>query len=223
MGATVSVGTSVPWPTALPLVAILRGIRPEEAVSHARALLDAGFDCIEVPTNSPDWSRSIADIVALAGTRALVGAGTVLTTADLDLLQAAGGRLAVSPHVDTALVSESVSRGLVSLPGAMTPSEVFAAWRAGAHAVKLFPAATLGVGHVRAMAAVLPAAVSLLAVGGVTVANIGEWRGAGCAGAGLGSDLYRPGQAAQDTARRAAAFVAAWHAAVPAVAGARRP
>jgi 2-dehydro-3-deoxyphosphogalactonate aldolase len=167
------------------LVAILRGIRPEEAVAHARVLLDAGFDCIEVPTNSPDWSRSIADIVALAGTRALVGAGTVLTTADLDLLQAVGGRLAVSPHVDTALVAESVRRGLISLPGAMTPSEVFAAWRAGAHAVKLFPAATLGVGHVRAMAAVLPAAVSLLAVGGVTVANIGEWRGAGCAGAGL--------------------------------------
>ena len=95
------------WPTSLPLVAILRGIRPDEALAHATVLHAAGFDCIEVPTNSPDWSRSIADIVALAGTRALVGAGTVLTTADLDLLQAVGGRLAVSPHVDTAPVSSA--------------------------------------------------------------------------------------------------------------------
>ena len=153
--------------TALPLVAILRGIQPHEAVAHARALLDAGFDCIEVPTNSPEWPASIAAIVALAGTRTLVGAGTVLTTSDLDRLQAAGGRLAVSPHVDPALIAESVRRGLVSVPGAMTPSEIFAAWRAGARSVKLFPAATLGVGHVRALVAVLPADVSLLAVGGV--------------------------------------------------------
>jgi len=215
MGATLPVGAAPPWPTALPLVAILRGIRPDEAVAHSRALLDAGFDCIEVPTNSPDWPRSIAAIVALAGARALVGAGTVLTTAYLDLLQAAGGRLAVSPHVDPSLVAESLRRGLVSLPGAMTPSEVFAAWRAGARAVKLFPAVTLGVGHVRAMAAVLPAEVSLLAVCGVNVANLGEWRLAGCAGAGLGSDLYRPGQQPESTARQAAAFVAAWHAAAP--------
>ena len=171
MGANLAIGTPLPWPTALPLVAILRGIQPDEAVAHARVLLDAGFDCIEVPTNSPDWPRSIAAIVALAGTRALVGAGTVLTSADLDRLQAAGGRLAVSPHVDPALIADSVRRGLISLPGAMTPSEVFAAWRAGAHAVKLFPATTLGVGHVKAMAAVLPAQVSLLAVGGINVAQ----------------------------------------------------
>jgi 2-dehydro-3-deoxyphosphogalactonate aldolase len=203
------------WPTALPLVAILRGVQPHEAVAHARALLDAGFDCIEVPTNSPDWPSSIAAIVALAGTRALVGAGTVLATSDLDRLQAAGGRLAVSPHVDTALIAESVRRGLVSLPGAMTPSEVFAARRAGAHAVKLFPAATVGVGHVRALVAVLPADVSLLAVGGVSVANLGEWRRAGCAGAGLGSDLYRPGQTPDSTGQRAAAFVAAWRESGP--------
>ena len=216
MGANLAIGTPLPWPTALPLVAILRGIRPDEAVAHARVLLDAGFDCIEVPTNSPDWPRSIAAIVALAGARALVGAGTVLTSADLDRLQAAGGRLAVSPHVDPALIADSVRRGLISLPGAMTPSEVFAARRAGAHAVKLFPATTLGVGHVKAMAAVLPAQVALLAVGGINVANLGEWRRAGCAGAGLGSDLFRPGQAPDDTARRGAAFVAAWHAAAPA-------
>jgi 2-dehydro-3-deoxyphosphogalactonate aldolase len=208
-------GPAVSWPTTLPLVAILRGVLPHEAAAHARALLDAGFDCIEVPTNSPDWPASIAAIVALAGTRALVGAGTVLTTSDLDRLQAAGGRLAVSPHVDPALIVESVRRGLISMPGAMTPSEVFAAWRAGARSVKLFPAATLGVGHVRALTAVLPDDVSLLAVGGVGVANLGDWRRAGCAGAGLGSDLFRPGQTPETTGQRAAAFVAAWHEAAP--------
>ncbi len=199
------------WPTALPLVAILRGIQPHEAVAHARALLDAGFDCIEVPTNSPDWPGSIAAIVRLAGPGVLVGAGTVLQTSDLDRLQAAGGRLAVSPHVDVTLVAESVRRGLFSLPGAMSPSEVFAAWRAGARAVKLFPAATLGIGHLRSLRAVLPTDLPLLAVGGLNVGNLGEWRRAGCAGAGLGSDLYRPGQTPASTGERAAAFVAAWH------------
>jgi 2-dehydro-3-deoxyphosphogalactonate aldolase len=203
------------WPTTLPLVAILRGIRPDEAVAHARALLDAGFDCIEVPTNSPDWPASIAAVVALAGTRALVGAGTVLDAGHLDRLQAAGGRLAVSPHVDVAVIAESVRRGLVVLPGAMTPSEMFAAWRAGAHAVKLFPAASLGTGHVKAVRAVLPEDLPLLAVGGVTVGNLAEFRRAGCLGAGLGSDLYRPGQAASVTAQKAAEFVAAWHASEP--------
>jgi 2-dehydro-3-deoxyphosphogalactonate aldolase len=198
------------WPTALPLVAILRGIQPHEAVAHASVLLSAGFDCIEVPTNSPDWPDSIAAIVDLVGSRALVGAGTVLSFADLDRLQAAGGRLAVSPHVDPALIAESVSRGLVTLPGAMSPSEVFAARAAGAHAIKLFPAATFGVAHVRAMAAVLPADVSLLAVGGVRVANLADWRRAGCAGAGLGSDLYRPGQTVATTSEHAKAFVDAW-------------
>ena len=211
------------WPTALPLVAILRGIEPQEAVVHARALLDAGFDCIEVPTNSPDWAASVRAIAALVdaqGTAAamrppavLVGAGTVLSTAHLDALQAAGGRLAVSPHVDVALAAEAVRRGLVTIPGAMTPSEVLAGWRAGALAVKVFPAATLGTPHVRAMRAVLPSDLPLLAVGGVTVDNLAEFIAAGCIGAGLGSDLYRPGQSPIDTAQRGAAFVAAFRAA----------
>lgn len=198
------------WPTRLPLVAILRGIEPPDAVAHATALLDAGFDCIEVPTNSPDWARSVAAIVGLRRPGLLVGAGTVLHAEHLDALQAAGGTLAVSPHVDEALVAESVRRGLLALPGAMTPSEVFAAWRAGARAVKVFPAATLGAGHVRAMRAVLPRELALLAVGGVGPANLGEFLAAGCAGAGLGSELYRPGQSVATTTTNAAAFVAAW-------------
>ena len=200
------------WPTTLPLVAILRGIQPHEAAEHARALCDAGFDCIEVPTNSPDWARSVAAIVALRRPGVLVGAGTVLTHEHLDALQAAGGRLAVSPHVDETLVADSVSRGLVALPGAMTPSEVFTAWRAGARAVKVFPAGTLGAGHVRAMRAVLPHELVLLAVGGVNPANLREFIAAGCRGAGLGSELYRPGQAVATTAAQARAFIDAWQA-----------
>lgn len=201
------------WPTALPLVAILRGLQPHEALDHAQALVVAGFDCIEVPTNSPDWASSVRAIVDRFGDRVLVGAGTVLCVEHLDQLQAAGGRLVVSPHVDTTLVAEAVRRGLVVLPGAMTPSEVFTAWRAGAQAVKLFPAGSLGPAHVRALAAVLPPALPLLAVGGVGVHNLADYRAAGCHGAGLGTDLYRPGQNAATTAERAQAFVAAWRAA----------
>lgn len=204
------------WPTALPLVAILRGITPPEAAAHARALLAAGFDAIEVPTNSPDWAASvkvIAELVATSGSKALVGAGTVLTTDDLDALAAAGGTLAVSPHTDVALIAESVRRGFLAVPGAMTPSEVFAAARAGATAVKIFPANSLGPAHVKALRAVLPPALPLLAVGGVSPANLGDYLKAGCAGAGLGSELYRPGQAPEATAKNAAAYLAAFRAA----------
>ena len=208
-------GRPFDWPSALPLVAILRGIEPHEAAAHARALLDAGFDTIEVPTNSPDWASSVATIATLAGTRALVGAGTVLRNADLDALQAAGGRLAVSPHVDPALVAESLRRGLVTMPGALTASEALSAWRAGARVVKIFPAASLGAGHVRALRSVLPAEISLVAVGGIDVTDLGDYRRAGCVGAGLGSDLYRPGQSATLTGKRARAFVDAWQNSAP--------
>ena len=202
------------WLPKLPLVAILRGIQPHEAAAHAQVLLDAGFDCIEVPTNSPGWADSVATIVRMAP-QALVGAGTVLSAGHLDALQAVGGRMAVSPHTDTALVAEAVRRGLVMLPGALTPSEVFAAAAAGAQAVKLFPAASLGVAHVRALCAVLPPGLPLLAVGGVTPANLADYLHAGCTGAGLGSDLYRAGQGPQTTAEHAADFVRAWRAAQP--------
>jgi 2-dehydro-3-deoxyphosphogalactonate aldolase len=182
-------------------------------LTHASALLDAGFDCIEVPTNSPDWSASVRAIAAYAGDRALVGAGTVLSDDHLAALHAAGGRLAVSPHTDTELVARAVARAMFVLPGAMTASEVFAAWRAGAHAVKLFPAASLGCGYVRALRAVLPPQLALLAVGGINPGNLADYLQAGCTGAGLGNDLYIPGQSPQDTGARARAFVAAWQAA----------
>ena len=201
------------WPTALPLVAILRGIEPHEAAAHADPLLEAGFDCIEVPTNSPGWADSVRAIGAVAAGRALVGAGTVLDAGDLDMLVAAGGRMAVSPHTDTTLIEDAAGRGLFVVPGAMTVSEVFAARRAGAHAVKLFPAAQLGAGYVKALRAVLPADLPLLAVGGVNPDNLVDFLRAGCVGAGLGGDLYRPGQSVRETAARAREFVAAWHAA----------
>lgn len=204
---------SAPWPTSLPLVAILRGIRPHEAAAHAQALLESGFDCIEVPTNSPDWAESVKSIVAVAAGRALVGAGTVLDVRHLDALVRAGGRMAVSPHTDMPLISDAADRGLFVLPGAMTPSEVFAARRAGAHAIKIFPAAQVGAGHFQALRAVLPADLSLLAVGGVNPGNLADFLHAGCTGAGLGTDLYRPGQSARETAARARDFVAAWRAA----------
>lgn len=199
------------WPTQLPLVAILRGIRPEEAMAHARALHAAGFDTLEVPTNSPDWADSVRAIAAaLPG--ALVGAGTVLDGQHLADTQAAGGRLAVSPHVDVALVREAVGRGMFCLPGAMTASEVFAAAQAGAHGVKIFPASTLGPGHVRALRAVLPSAFPLLAVGGVSPHNLADYLAAGCVGAGLGGELYRPGQTPETTGANAEAFVQAYNA-----------
>jgi len=198
------------WPTALPLVAILRGITPAEVLDHAQALIDAGFDCIEVPTNSPGWAESVGQLVATHGSRLLVGAGTVLDRGHLDALRAAGGTLAVSPHCDPALLAEAVALGLQVLPGAMTPSEVFAAQRAGARAVKIFPATTLGPAHVKAMRAVLPPALALLAVRGVAADNLGDYLAAGCIGAGLGGELYRPGQQPAATAERAAGFVAAW-------------
>lgn len=195
-----------PWPTRLPLVAILRGITPDEAVAHAEALLQAGFDAIEVPTNSPAWADSVARIAAHAPT-AWVGAGTLLENAQLDALVAAGGRLAVCPHTDPDLIASAVQRGLLTLPGAMTPSEVIAALRAGAQGIKLFPAASLGPGHVKALRAVVPAHIPLLAVGGVRPDNLGEFLRAGCTGAGLGGELYRPGQSPQATAEAAARFV----------------
>jgi 2-dehydro-3-deoxyphosphogalactonate aldolase len=208
--ATFDAGT---WPTALPLVAILRGIEPHEAAAHAAALLEAGFGCIEVPTNSPGWADSVRTIGELAAGRALVGAGTVLAATHLDALVAAGGRMAVSPHTDASLIANAAGRGLFVLPGAMTASEVLAAQRAGAHAVKLFPAAQLGTGYVKALRAVLPPGLLLLAVGGVKPDNLADFLGAGCFGAGLGSDLYRPGQPAPETAARAREFVAACRAA----------
>jgi 2-dehydro-3-deoxyphosphogalactonate aldolase len=201
------------WPTSLPLIAILRGIRPEEALPHAQALIDAGFDAIEVPLNSPQWQKSVADIVQRFGSRALIGGGTVLKPADVDALVEAGAKLVVTPNTRPSLIAYAVQRGLQVAAGFATASEAFDALDAGAQALKLFPATTYGTGHVKALKAVLPAGVPLFAVGGVTPANLGEYLAAGCIGAGLGSDLYKPGQDVSRTSEMARAFVAALQAA----------
>lgn len=197
------------WPTRLPLIAILRGIRPEEALEHVQALVDAGFDAIEIPLNSPDWPRSVAAVAARFADRALIGGGTVLREADADALADAGGKLVVTPNTRPALIAHAVARGLHVAAGFATASEAFDALDAGAQSLKLFPATTYGPGHVKALRAVLPP-VPLFAVGGITPANLAEYLAAGCLGAGLGSDLYKPGQTVARTAAAAAAFVDAY-------------
>lgn len=200
------------WPTRLPLIAILRGIRPDEALDHAQALVDAGFDAIEIPLNSPDWALSVRRVAEAFGDRALIGGGTVLRPEDADALAAAGGKLVVTPNTRPSLIAHAVQRGLQVAAGFATASEAFDALDAGAQALKLFPATTYGPGHVKALRAVLPP-VPLFAVGGITPENLGDYLRAGCVGAGLGSDLYKPGQDSDRTAAQARAFVAAYRAA----------
>ncbi len=196
---------------AMPLVAILRGLRPDEAIPVGRALVDAGFRLLEVPLNSPDPFASIGALArALGPEGVVVGAGTVLDPADVDRLREAGGSLVVMPHGDPAVIAAAKAAGLLCLPGVATPTEGFAALRAGADALKLFPAETLGPAALKAWRAVFPKAARFLPVGGIEPGTMGPWREAGAAGFGLGSALYKPGMAAEEVGRRAAAFVAAW-------------
>ena len=198
------------WPTALPLIAILRGITPEDVVEHVEALIEAGFDAIEIPLNSPDWQASIPLAVRQAGDRALVGAGTVLSMDLANQVADLGGTLMVTPNTDPDVIRQARRRGLYTAIGFMTPSEAFAALAAGAQSLKLFPSSNLGPSYIKAIRAVLPPDVPLLAVGGVTPENLGQFLDAGCIGAGLGGDLYKPGQPVSRTRERAAAFVKAY-------------
>ncbi|MBC7731942.1 MAG: 2-dehydro-3-deoxy-6-phosphogalactonate aldolase [Bacteriovorax sp.] len=198
--------------TTLPLVAILRGLPPADAVAVGQALLAHGLSLIEVPLNSPQPLTSIAALAA-ALPEALVGAGTVLTPRQVREVHAAGGQLIVSPNFDAGVVAEALRFGLICLPGVMTPTEAFAALAAGAHGLKLFPAEMASPAIVKALRAVLPADALLLPVGGITPDTMGAYRAAGANGFGLGSALYRPGMAATEVARHAAAFVSAWRGA----------
>lgn len=197
------------WTPILPLIAILRGIRPEETVAHVGALIEHGFDTVEIPLNSPGWQTSIGLAVEHFGTRMCVGGGTVLTTAEVDTLAALGARLVVAPNMRPAVIRRALSNGMAVAPGIATPTEAFAALEAGATALKVFPVASVGPGLVRALRAVLPP-VPLYAVGGVTPGNLKEFLVAGCTGAGLGSELYRAGQSASHTADMAKIYVRAF-------------
>ncbi|QPQ54348.1 2-dehydro-3-deoxy-6-phosphogalactonate aldolase [Allosphingosinicella flava] len=195
--------------SACPLIAIIRGVRPDEAEAIGGALIDAGIRIIEVPLNSPDPLESIRRLSAAFGETALIGAGTVLRPGQVAEVAAAGGRIIVSPSTDPSVIRASVEAGLVSAPGYFTPSEAFAALGAGAHVLKLFPAEAASPAMVKAQRAVLPKDVPLVVVGGVKPDNMAPYRNAGADGFGLGSALYSPGQTAGDAGRQAAAFVAA--------------
>jgi 2-dehydro-3-deoxyphosphogalactonate aldolase len=195
---------------ALPLVAILRGVEPGEAVAIGQALIDAGFRTIEVPLNSPEPLRSIAALAGAFGERALVGAGTVLARSDVGGIAEAGGRLVVMPHADHAVIRAAKARGLWCIPGVATPTEAFGALAAGADALKMFPAEALPPTVVKAWRAVLPKEAWLLPVGGITPERMAPYVAAGANGFGLGSALYQRGRTPAETAARAAAFVAAY-------------
>lgn len=202
---------SAAWLQPLPLVAILRGLTPEEAPAIGAALVDAGFRILEVPLNSPRPLESIALLAKAFGDRCLVGAGTVLTPAQVHDVAGAGGRLIVMPHADTAVISAARATGLRCTPGVATPTEAFAALAAGADALKLFPAEQLPPPVLKAWRSVLPAGTALLPVGGITPERMAAYRAAGAAGFGIGSALYAPGTDAAEVARRAADFVDAWN------------
>lgn len=198
------------WKTELPLIAILRGITPQEVHTHVQALLDAGFDAIEIPLNSPQWQQSIGDMVQAFGQRALIGAGTVLQLQQVDELAELGSKLVVTPNTQPAVIARAVQHGMTVCAGCATASEAFSALEAGAQALKIFPSVSFGPEYIKALKAVLPPLVPVFAVGGITPENLHLYLAAGCVGAGLGSDLYRAGQSVERTAQQAAAFVQAY-------------
>lgn len=191
-----------------PLVAILRGIAPDEVEEIGEALVEPGFAIIEVPLNSPEPFKSIERLAARFGERALIGAGTVTTPAEVLAVRDAGGTLIVSPHSDAEVIASTVDAGMIALPGFFTPSEALAALRAGAHALKLFPAEGASPAMLGALRAVLPAETAVLPVGGIAPPLMAPWLAAGAAGFGLGSALYKPGFSAAEVRQRAAGFVA---------------
>lgn len=192
-----------------PLVAILRGITPDEAEPIGDALVEAGFGLIEVPLNSPQPLESIERLAARLGDSATIGAGTVTTAADVTAIRDAGGVLIVSPHADERVIAATVAEGMISLPGFLTPTEAFAALRVGAHALKLFPAEAASPAVLKALRAVLPPDLPVLPVGGIDVEGMAPWLAAGAGGFGLGSALYRPGSTPSEVSTRARRFVAA--------------
>lgn len=204
---------TAPWPDLKRnLVAILRGVRPDEIVAVGNSLLEAGIEAIEVPLNSPDPFTSISKLAEILPASVLVGAGTVVTAEQVDQLAAAGGSLLVSPNIDAEVMIRARHHGMVTMPGVFTASEAFSALRLGASGLKFFPASALGPGGIGAIRTVLPQGTVIGAVGGVSESDFATFAAVGVRAFGLGSSLYKPGMKAEDIGRRARAAVAAWDA-----------
>lgn len=205
----------IPFPSMkYPLVAILRGIRPEETEAVVTALLESGLRAIEIPLNSPDAFRSIEMAVKLAPEDALIGAGTVLTVEDVAKLDAVGGKLMVSPNVDVDVITAAREKGMVTMPGVLTPTEALLALKAGATGLKFFPASVLGPSGLNAIRAILPKDTLVAAVGGVSDKNFTDYTSIGITAFGLGTSLYKPGMTADDVRARAIATVKAYDLAI---------
>lgn len=195
---------------ARPLVAILRGVRPDEVEQIGEAVFEAGISWIEVPLNSPDPLISIIKLVTKLGDRAVVGAGTVLSVDQVDEVAATGARLIVSPNMNPDVIRMTKAKGMISLPGVFTATECFAALDAGADGLKFFPGDVIGPNGLKALKAVLPPTVTTYAVGGVDAGNAAAWLAAGADGFGLGGALYKPGDSAQLVGEKTRAMVEAF-------------
>jgi 2-dehydro-3-deoxyphosphogalactonate aldolase len=199
----------MPWLARCPVIAILRGVKPHEAVAIGEALSGEGVAIVEVPLNSPQPIASIGRLARAFDDRLLIGAGTVMTVAQVGEIAAVGGKLIVTPHADATIVRAAKQQGLLAVPGCFTPTEAFAMLAAGADALKLFPAEAASPAVLRALRAVLPPATALLPVGGIGTDNIAGWREAGALGFGIGSAIYRPGDAPETVAAKARGLVSA--------------
>ncbi|HAT1574462.1 TPA: 2-dehydro-3-deoxy-6-phosphogalactonate aldolase [Raoultella ornithinolytica] len=194
----------------LPLVAILRGITPDDVLTHIEALYRTGFTMIEIPLNSPDWQVSITLAVKHYGTRVRIGAGTVTAANQVTILKHAGCEFILTPNTDPCVIEAATAAGMTTCIGCQTASEAFTALKHGATMLKIFPAGDIGPGYIRSLKAILPPETRLYAVGGITPTNLADYLRAGCEGAGLGSDLYRVKQSPEETAEKAQRFLEAW-------------
>ncbi|HEY2621789.1 MAG TPA: 2-dehydro-3-deoxy-6-phosphogalactonate aldolase [Acetobacteraceae bacterium] len=197
------------WLGRCPLIAILRGVKPDEVVAIGAALERQGVAIVEVPLNSPRPMESIALLARTFGDRLLIGAGTVMRPAQVAEIASAGGRLIVTPHADAAIARAAKQDGLLAVPGFFTPAEAFAMLAAGADGLKLFPSEAASPAVLRALLAVLPAGTAVLPVGGIDASNMAAWRAAGAAGFGIGSAIYRPGDSPETVGAKAQALIAA--------------
>lgn len=195
------------WMSRCPVIAILRGIRPDEAESIGNALEEAGVTIVEVPLNSPDPLRSIETLVRVFGDRMLIGAGTLTDPAEVAEVAGAGGKLIVTPHADLSIVRAAKQAGLFAVPGFFNPTEAFALLKTGADAIKLFPAEVVGTSMLKALKAVLPKDALVIPVGGINTQSIAEWMAAGANGFGAGSSIYKPGDGAKTVKQKATALI----------------